>query len=83
MTKGLRLPLPENAPKAGELYKHYKGDSYQVVDIALHSNDDVWMVVYKPLYENAVADLFIRPLSEWREKVLGEYREVDRFTLIG
>ena len=63
------IPVPSSAPKIGVTYQHYKGDLYQVIEMALHSNDGEWMVVYKPLYENAVADLFTRPLSEWDQEV--------------
>lgn len=72
-------PLPNDAPRAGEVYRHYKGDSYRVVHIALHSNDDEWMVVYEPLYENAAAKFFTRPLREWREVVEWEGEQVERF----
>ncbi len=74
--------IPENAPQMGEHYRHYKGDTYEVIAIALHSNNDEWMVVYKPLYENAVAELFTRPLREWVEVVEWEGREVIRFIRI-
>lgn len=67
--KGNVIPLPANAPKVGETYLHYKGDRYQIVALALHSNDEQWMVVYKPLYENPDALLFTRPLREWTEEV--------------
>ena len=83
MTKGYIPKMEDNPPVKGEIYKHYKGDSYQVVGLAIHSNDDIWMVVYKPLYECADAELFVRPLSEWRNKITWEGKEVERFTLIG
>jgi hypothetical protein len=67
--KGNIVPLPQDAPKIGEIYQHYKGDLYEVVALALHSNDEEWMVVYKPLYDCPDADLFTRPLREWGEEV--------------
>jgi hypothetical protein len=45
--KGNIVPLPINAPKIGDVYRHYKGDHYQVVERALHSNEDEWMVARK------------------------------------
>lgn len=42
--KGNIVPLPTDAPKIGEKYCHYKGDRYEVVLLALHSNDEEWMV---------------------------------------
>ncbi len=62
-------PLPPGSPKLGDVYMHYKGDSYRVVSIALHSNDDEWMVVYEPVYDSPDARYFTRPLREWSEVV--------------
>ena len=73
-------PLPADAPKPGDIYAHYKGDSYKVVSLALHSNDEEWMVVYEPMYENPAAPLFIRPLREWNEEVEWEGKKVSRFS---
>ena len=80
--KGNVVPLPSDAPKEGETYRHYKGDSYQVNALALHSNDDEWMVVYEPLYENPDAPLFTRPLREWHERVEWKGKAAQRFTKI-
>jgi hypothetical protein len=81
MNKEDPIPLLLNdAPKSGEVYRHYKGDNYRVVSLALHSNDDEWMVVYAPLYEGAVATLFTRPLREWTEVVEWEGQKVKRFS---
>ena len=35
--------------KAGR-YRHYKGNDYQVIGIARHSEDESELVVYRPLY---------------------------------
>lgn len=82
MTKGNVVPLPEGAPEPGELYKHYKGDTYRVHALALHSNDEEWMVVYEPQYENPDAPYFTRPLREWHEVVEWEGKQVERFTKV-
>jgi len=74
--------IPADAPQKGEVFGHYKGDQYRVVDIALHSNDDEWMVVYEPMYENPAAKLFTRPLGEWREVVEWEGQKVERFSKV-
>lgn len=73
------MPLPENAPKKGEVYKHYKGDLYKVHELALHSNDEEWMVVYEPMYNNPDAPLFTRPLREWRQVVEWSGKQTERF----
>jgi hypothetical protein len=80
--KGRIIPLPDGAPHIGEKFCHYKGDHYEVVLLALHSNDEEWMVVYKPLYGTAVASFFTRPLREWSERVEWEGQFIKRFTHI-
>ena len=82
MTKGYKPELPVDSPKQGEVYKHYKGDLYEVVGLAIHSNEDIWMVIYKPLYENADAELFTRPLKDWRNVIEWDGKEVERFSLL-
>ncbi len=79
--KGHSVPLPGNASRVGEIYRHYKGDQYRVKLLALHSNDDEWMVVYEPLYENPDAPFFTRPLREWRERIEWQREIEQRFTL--
>ena len=66
--KGNIVSLPADAPKIGEVYRHYKGDLYEVTALVFHSNDEEWMVVYKPLYANPIAHLFTRPAREWNEE---------------
>ncbi len=73
--------IPADAPKTGEIFRHYKGDNYKVLDVALHS-DDTWNVVYAPVYEGAVAKLFTRPLCEWREVVEWQGQKVERFVKV-
>lgn len=81
MSKGDIVPvLPPDAPKQGEQYRHYKGDAYRIALLALHSNDNEWMVVYEPMYENPDAPFFTRPLREWGEVVTWEGKTVTRFT---
>ncbi len=81
MSKGIITNRPDDNPKKGEVYEHYKhGDKYEVVGLAIHSNDDKWMVVYKPLYEDADAEMFTRPLSEWSEEVTWEGEIRKRFS---
>lgn len=84
MTRGVPVPpLPSDAPRAGEQYRHYKGDLYRIVLLAEHSNDDEWMVVYEAMYENPDAPFFTRPLREWGQVVTWEGREVRRFSKEG
>lgn len=80
--KGFIPLLPEQVPKKDEVYIHYKGDRYKVHGLALHSNDDIWMVVYKPMYPDAIAELFTRPLSEWNEDMEWQGNIVKRFSFV-
>ncbi len=76
------IPVPLYAPQIGGVYRHYKGDLYKVVALALHASDDVWMVVYEPLYVNPSAPVFTRSLVEWVEYVDWNGQLVQRFYLV-
>lgn len=49
------------------VYKHFKGDYYLVEDIALHSETNEKMVVYRALYGDSL--LYVRPLNMFIEEV--------------
>ncbi|MBU1292909.1 DUF1653 domain-containing protein [Patescibacteria group bacterium] len=53
------------------VYTHFKDPKkeYEVVGVALHTESREQMVVYRPLYEDAAAELFVRPLSMFVESV--------------
>jgi len=62
-------------------YKHFKGNEYEVLCIANHSETLEPMVVYRALYgDNQV---WVRPLYMWNEKVLVDGVETVRFKYIG
>lgn len=76
------MEVPQS-PKPGEVYKHYKkGDLYKVTCLALHSNDEEWMVVYEPQYPDPAAPFFTRPLREWADEVDWEGVRTARFTKV-
>lgn len=62
-------------------YRHYKGNEYEVLGMAKHSETEEWMVVYKALYGEGFT--WVRPASMWFEPVIKDGKEVTRFTYIG
>ena len=60
------------------IYRHYKGNLYELLYIANHSETLEKMVVYKALYGEG--EVWVRPLSMWNEKVLVDGEMVLRFT---
>jgi hypothetical protein len=82
MARGDKVVVPGDAPKAGEVYRHYKGDLYEVVFLAEHNDPDELCVVYKASYHNPDFPYFTRLLKSWNEKVMYNNVEVKRFTKI-
>jgi hypothetical protein len=62
-------------------YRHYKGNEYEVIGIARHSETEENMVVYRTLYGDG--SLWVRPLGMFLESVVVDGREVPRFEWIG
>lgn len=56
-----------NIPKAGEYYRHFKGNRYQIIAIAKHTETEEDYVVYQAMYGDK--EIFVRPLSMFMEKV--------------
>ena len=58
-------------------YRHFKGNEYEVVGVAKHSETLEPMVVYRALYGEG--GLWVRPLSMWNEHVEREDYSGPRF----
>ncbi|MBD3658567.1 DUF1653 domain-containing protein [Marinobacter sp.] len=61
-------------------YRHYKGQDYEVLGVARHSETEEQMVVYRCLYGDF--SLWVRPLSMFLETVNVAGEQVPRFSLI-
>ncbi len=70
----------ENEIKLGK-YRHFKGNEYEVIGIAKHSETLAPMVVYKALYGDG--DIWVRPYEMWNETITRDGKTFQRFTFIG
>ena len=61
-------------------YRHYKGNEYEVIDVAKHSETLEDMVVYRALYGNH--DLWVRPLKMFIEEVSINGKKIPRFEYV-
>lgn len=62
------------------IYKHYKGNLYEVVDVAKHSETEEEHVVYRTLYGDY--SLWVRPLAMFIETVELDGQPVARFECV-
>ena len=61
-------------------YRHLKGNEYEVIGIANHSETMEPMVVYRALYGDG--GLWVRPASMWDETIERDGKTFKRFTFI-
>ena len=62
-------------------YRHFKGNEYEVLYIAKHSETQEEMVVYRALYGEG--GVWVRPASMWNETVERDGQVYKRFTYMG
>ena len=61
-------------------YRHFKGNEYEVIGTAKHSETMEEMVVYRALYGEF--GLWVRPASMWEETVERDGKTYKRFTFL-
>ena len=62
-------------------YRHFKGNEYEVIGLARHSETQEEMGVYRALYGDF--GLWVRPAQMWNETVERDGKTFRRFTYIG
>ena len=73
--------MEENMELKKGKYRHFKGNEYELIDIARHSETMEPMVVYRALYGEG--GLWVRPASMWNELVDRDGYRGPRFQYIG
>lgn len=70
-------------PRPQEMYRHFKGNLYQIRCLAKHTETGEMMVVYQAMYDTF--EIFVRPLSMFMEEVdhvkYPDVKQKYRFTL--
>lgn len=54
-------------PRAQEIYRHFKGNVYQIVAVATHTETDEELVIYQAMYGDF--KIYARPINMFLEKV--------------
>ena len=62
-------------------YRHYKGNEYEVLGEAFHSETRETLVLYRPLYGEGA--LWVRPKAMFLESVVVDGVEQPRFAFVG
>jgi hypothetical protein len=64
------------------LYKHYKGNIYEVIGVAKNSETLQLMVVYKASYQPKGENLWVRPLTLFNAELIVNGKAMERFAKI-
>lgn len=60
----------------GEIYRHYKGNRYKILSLAVHTETNEEMVVYSPIDDPA--KVWVRPKSMWFD-IIDKENNITRF----
>ncbi|RYX79058.1 DUF1653 domain-containing protein [bacterium] len=65
------------------LYRHYKGNYYEVIDVGCHTETHEYFVIYRALYEKAMNPrIWIRPYAMFMSTVEIDDQVLPRFTKV-
>jgi len=59
------------------IYRHYKGNLYNVLEMVQHSESEEWLVLYQALYGER--GLWVRPYEMFMQTLMLEGERVKRF----
>ena len=73
----------KNIPLVGRLYRHWKGDIYKFLHLAVSTNTNEDLVIYKSVNYGTY---YARPLTEWNDITVTKennngQRDIRRFEL--
>ena len=75
ITQGLPMPLQKG------FYRHFKGNLYELLELATHSETNEPMVVYRALYGER--GIWVRPLAMFDETIERDGATLKRFAFVG
>lgn len=75
------IPNEDDGIVIGGVYQHYKGNKYQVLYAAKHTETGENLVIYTRLYD-PTKQVWARPATMWNETVVKDGKPVKRFTLV-
>ncbi len=61
------------------IYRHFKGNRYEVLELARHSETAEQYVVYRALYGDR--GVWVRPLAMFEETIVHNGKRVARFSI--
>lgn len=61
--------------KIGKVYRHFKGNYYFVENVALDSETQERLVIYKPIYDRQDSKIWVRKESMFLEKIDGTRKD--------
>lgn len=62
------------------IYRHYKGNDYEVLFTAINSETEEEMVIYKALYGEG--KIWARPIKMWDDIVIRDGKKCKRFEYV-